>query len=113
MWRSVLLTLSLVACGGADDKPAPTCQQAMAHFYGVNCSYFDGRVDPPHQYTQAEMITVCQDLAIETSASCQGTIDDWLECNDTVAGIPAGQTSGLGDPRCDCSQEQMAILRCN
>jgi hypothetical protein len=103
--------LAVGACGSED--PAPTCQQAMAHFYGVNCFYADATVSPPRKLPQAEMIALCQDLALNAPDSCQGEIDDWLVCNNAVIGSPAGETPQLGDPRCDCSQEQMALLRCD
>lgn len=100
-----------MGCGG-DAKPAPSCQQAMAHFYGVNCFYFDTTTSPPRRYTQTEMIAICQQETIDAPAKCQGEIDDWLSCNADVEGVPPGTMTTLGDPRCDCSQEQMTILRC-
>lgn len=113
MFLGVPIAMAIAMGCGGDAKPAPSCQQAMAHFYGVNCFYYDGSVSPARRIAQTEMVANCQQLAIAAPARCQGEIDDWLECNANVEGVPSGTPTTIGDLRCDCSQEQMTILRCN
>lgn len=109
--RKMIFAIAIMACG-TEAKPAPSCQQAMGHFYGAHCFYFDATKNPPPKFTLADMVLLCQNLTIQAPASCQDEIDSWLTCNAAVIDGPIGGMDGLGDPRCDCSQTQMALLRC-
>jgi hypothetical protein len=104
-FKVVLLTTVLFACGSSE-RPAPSCQQALAHYYAAGCTYFDGRTNPPSPIPQGQMVTFCQDAAINAPASCQDELDVWLRCDDEV---PDHSTT---NEQCDCSQEQMELLRC-
>jgi hypothetical protein len=108
MQRVILGVLCSVAigCGGGDARPAPTCAQAMAHFYAAGCAYFDTNQQPPAPYSQSGAVNFCQGLVVAAPTQCQGEIDDWSECN---AGVPS-PASGNAD--CDCSTPYQALLRC-
>jgi len=103
-----LLVIAIVmtaACGGGAD--APSCQQALGHYYSAGCTYFDQTETPPPQIPQNEMVAFCQFAASEAPDSCQDDLDAWLECNDAV---PDMATSNAD---CDCSNAYMALLRCD
>jgi hypothetical protein len=104
--KVAFLSLGLFACGGSSDKPAPTCQQAIGHYYSAGCSYFDGTVNPPAPIPQGQLVTACQDAAINAPASCQDELDTWLGCNNDVP------TPSTTNEQCDCSVEYMMLLRC-
>lgn len=101
---SILSVLFLIAC--SSDDPPPSCQQAIAHYYSAGCVYLDGRVSPPTMISQTQMISACQSAADEAPRSCQNEFDAWLVCNNEVP------TPSTTTEQCDCSAEQMALLRC-
>lgn len=103
--KVVLMSSVLFACGSTD-KPAPSCQQALSHYYGAGCSYFDQSTNPPTPITQNNMAAFCQEAAANAPATCQDELDVWLRCNDEV---PAMSKTNAD---CDCSVEYMMLLRC-
>jgi hypothetical protein len=106
MRRWILVVLVASAGCGADAKRAPTCAQAMAHFYAAGCRYADGSQQPPVPYSEADAVSLCQELVAAAPAQCQDEIDDWNECNASVPS-PASSTTD-----CDCLQDLQAISRC-
>jgi len=96
---------AIVGCAG-DAKPAPTCQQGLAHYYASGCVYFDATVNPPTPIALSQMVTFCQNVAIQAPSPCQDELDAWLSCNNET---PAGATT---NQQCDCSAEYMSLLRC-
>jgi hypothetical protein len=102
---SMLSSVFLFAC--ASDDPAPSCQQAIAHYYAAGCRYIDTADSPPTTISQTEMINLCLTAAAEAPRSCQSEIDAWLVCNNEVP------TPSMTDQQCDCSTEFMALLRCS
>lgn len=87
------------ACGGTE-RPAPSCQQAFAHYYGIGCTFVELSTGRPAPL--GEITAQCQSTAGSLPAQCQGELDTWLTCLNeiTVCGTA------------DCSQEQMALIRC-
>jgi hypothetical protein len=85
--------LLVTSCGGEDP---PSCQQAIGHYYSAGCTYVD----------QGQVVTACQQTAAGASDSCQDDLDVWLVCNNSV---PEGASM---NSQCDCSEEFMALLRC-
>lgn len=98
--RVALLTALLSACGGGGEE-APSCQQAFAHYYGIGCTFVDLATGQP--VPQGQITADCQSGAATTPDRCQGEFDTWLTCLNEVTACTTG----------DCSQEQMALLRCN
>lgn len=92
--------LFLVGCGG-DAKPAPSCFEAFAHYYAAGCTLVDLSTGQPA--SQSTVTGQCQQSAASLPANCQGELDVYLGCVDEST--PAKQ--------CDCSQEQMALIRCH
>lgn len=101
----VLMVLAPGACGGSDSKP-PSCQQALDHYYAAGCTYVDETTNPPTPIPEGQIVTFCQNAAIQAPKTCQDELDTWLVCNDAV---PARASSNAD---CDCSVEYMALLRC-
>jgi hypothetical protein len=94
---TVVVLQIVAACGGEDP---PSCQQEMASYYGGGCSFVNLSTNQP--ISQNEATGECQSLAGSIRTACDDLLDDWLSCLDATS--PAEQ--------CDCSQEQMALLRC-
>lgn len=103
--RVVLLSVLLSACSSSD--PPPSCQQALTHYYDAGCIYFDSTTSPPTTIPQGQMLAFCQGAAIDAPKSCQDELDAWLVCNNEVPS-PASANAD-----CDCTQEYMALLRCD
>lgn len=97
--RVVLLSVLLCAC--SSDDPPPSCQQAFAAYYAAGCSLVVLATGQP--VSQGQATSDCQSFASTATNSCQGELDGWLTC--IKASTPADN--------CDCSQDQMALLRCN
>jgi hypothetical protein len=92
--------LFVAAC--TSSSTPPSCADAVAHYYAVNCDFTDGS---GNVYSEMQFASVCQQAAGEAPADCIGKLDDWLSCLDSVSG---GTNAG-----CDCSTEQMTLLECN
>lgn len=88
--------LLLAACGS---DPPPSCSQALTHYYQAGCEYRN--LTTGAQIPVGDMIYTCQGIAANAPDHCQGALDAWLVCLDASAA-----------PDCDCSVEQMAVLRC-
>jgi len=95
----LVLVVFLAACGGGDDPPS--CQQAFTAYYAAGCSLIVLATGQP--VSQGQATSDCQSFAASASNSCQSALDDWLVCVEDST--PA--------KNCDCSQDQMALLRCN
>jgi hypothetical protein len=107
--RRWILAALFASAGCADDaKPPPTCEQAMAHFYAVNCVYFTD-ASRSQQISETEMVTRCHRLQGAAPAQCRDDLDDWIECNATV---PGRDSTGPEERRCDCPEERAALLTC-
>jgi len=94
-WLVVLMTMA-----GCGSDPAPSCNEAFTAYYAAGCTFVDLQSGQPVPVGQA--IAGCQGAAATTPVACRDTEDDLLRCIDTSS--PASQ--------CDCSQEQMALIRC-
>lgn len=97
----------LAACStsnGMDESSdnAPTCQDALKHYYGAGCAYYD---QFGNQIELATMIGNCETGAAATPSECQPKLDAWLECDASVS-------SPATNADCDCSQTYMALLTC-
>ncbi len=101
MRKILVLVAVLGACAGEDP---PSCFQAVNNFYDQGCAFVI--LATGAQAPRNEVIGDCQSGAANTPARCQGELDVWLTCLDSVVG-PASTSV------CDCSQEQMAYIRCN
>jgi len=97
----VLATAALTACGGEE---APSCQQAITHYYQSGCAYYD--LQSGRQYSVGEVVGACRDALQVAPASCTDEVEDWLFCMDSV---PDPATSNAD---CDCSYEQERLLTC-
>ena len=87
---SVILSLTVVACGGEDEQPDVSCVGALSHYYQVGCAYFDEFGEIP----LIDMIGDCQTARATSGASCQPALDDWLICLEEAPGND-----------CDCNAE--------
>lgn len=101
-----VMAVAMTGCSSSGDPP-PSCQQALTHYYGAGCSYFDPTTNPPTPIAQSTMIARCQTATTQTPASCLDEVDAWLTCNDRV---PNHATS---DADCDCSASYMLLLECH
>lgn len=95
----ILVTLAMLV-GCSDGDPAPSCQQAIAHYYSIGCTFVE--LSTGRQVSQGEFTAACQQTTSAAPARCQGEIDTWLTCLNEVTECSTGV----------CSQEQMALLRC-
>ena len=92
------LVAALSAC--SSESAAPSCAQAIAHYYSEGCAFVN--LETGEVSTQSEATAGCQAASGQTPNRCDGEVDDWLRCvNETST-----------KEQCDCSEEQMAILRC-
>lgn len=91
----------LGGCGGGDSAPAPSCQEAMEHFYGSGCAFFDSTNTP---YPLAQAINDCHTSLENLAPGCQEPFDTFMACLD---GVATSATCG------DCSREQDALLSCH
>lgn len=99
MRKLMCVLLLITAC--SDSEPAATCQEAFAHYYSIGCTFVDLETGQP--VPQGQITSDCQSLAAAAPSQCQGELDSWLNCLNEVQACATAV----------CSQEQMALLRCN
>jgi len=93
------LLLALLASCAADPTPAPSCQDAVTHFYSVGCEYKDRTTGAVQ--TSSQVAQVCVDLYAQKPA-CKSELDAWAACLD----------ARTGGADCDCSVELQAVTTC-
>lgn len=96
---TMVVVSGLVACGSSA-KPAPSCNQAISAYYAAGCAFRD--LDTGQNVPRDQVIAECQSGAGSTPPACQDEEDDLLVC--LSESTPAMQ--------CDCSEEQMTLIRC-
>lgn len=98
-----ILVLAVGACG----EDAPSCNQAVTHYYAQGCAAVDltngGAIVP-----KETMIVGCLNLVASAPRSCDAELDDFLICLGTVEESPTPVSS-----QCDCTSEQEELLRCS
>ena len=87
---------------GTGCEEVPSCQQAMSHYYGAQCTYVNSETG--HVYSQSEFTSACREILVEIPDACQDAMDEWLICNNNVEGPTVD--------KCDCSQEFDELLIC-
>lgn len=97
--RAALLAL-LVACGGGED--APSCQQAVTHYYDSGCVLTDN--GEPRSVDSA--LGLCQQLLAVAPPQCEDDLADFRSC---LGGVPTPSTTNAD---CDCSPEIDALITC-
>ena len=102
MMTAVLVSILVSACD--DSAAAPSCQQAITHYYTSGCAYFD--LQTGAQIGEGDMISRCQSAAAQAPSQCVAKLDDWLTCNDSV---PDHATNA----QCDCSSSLMTLIECH
>lgn len=101
--KTFAILIATICCTPAcADDPPPSCQQAMAGYYGAGCTFVDLTMNN-RPIPQTEATANCQSLAGSLSSTCEAKLDDWLSCLDVSS--PA--------KNCDCSQQQMAVIACH
>ena len=98
----MMVAVAVAGCGGGEE--APSCQQAVDHYYSSGCAYYD--LETGVQLAAGEVLAACRDVLDRAPASCDEAIDDWLFCLD---GVPEDSSTNA---ECDCSQEQERLLTC-
>jgi major membrane immunogen (membrane-anchored lipoprotein) len=98
MKRSLFAAAVLLAACGSEDPPS--CQQAVATYYGADCR----ATDADGELSEAELRGACQQAVATAPSSCLDELDDFLFCLDSAE-------SG-NDASCDCSREYDSLLRC-
>jgi len=106
MRRAIFGVLFVIVGCGSDAKPAPSCQQGLAHYYASGCVYVDTTNNPPTTIPQSQMVSFCQAATTQAPASCKDELDDWLRCNNET---PPTATKAED---CDCTAEIMSLARC-
>ncbi len=101
--RIALVLVVLVGCAN-DEKPVPSCQQAVTHYYGAGCFFYNAqtRLMTP----SGEAIAACQGLLVDAPNSCIDDLANWRSCLGDVVGPMASNAE------CDCSPEFDALLTC-
>lgn len=102
--RTMLLVCAITfiaACGQTSD--APTCQQAVSHYYAAGCALFRTNGMP---IPELEVIESCKQLLATAPDPC---VDDLADLRSCLGGVPLPSASNAD---CDCSEEQDAILTC-
>jgi hypothetical protein len=82
----------------------PSCQQAFTHFYEAGCVYTD--LSTGSEIPVGDMIEACRQVLAEAPSICDGEVDDWIVCIDSV------QSPSTTNADCDCSSEQEALFIC-
>lgn len=95
----ILGVLLLAAC----ESDPPSCQQAMTHYYGAQCTFINANTNMV--LTQNEAFSTCTQVNAAVPDRCRGEFETWLECLNSVV--------GKTDVGCDCSQEQDALFACD
>jgi hypothetical protein len=96
----VLVAACLVGCG----EEAPSCQQAVTHYYDAGCKLVN--LATGTDFTKNEIIADCRNTIATFPARCEGELEDLRFCFDSVPS-PAKTNAD-----CDCSQEQDALATC-
>lgn len=96
-----LVALAFLASCGED---APSCQQAVDHYYGAGCRLVN--LQTGVEFTAAEVIADCKGALAAAPDRCQDELDDLRSCWGGV------RTPAASIADCDCSREQDAILTC-
>lgn len=98
----VLLVVGfLMGCGG--EEP-PSCQQAVEHYYGAGCGFYD--LDTGDPIPANTIISVCRDIVSgSTTAACDSATEDFRFC---LADVP---DVAMVNADCDCSQSQERLLQ--
>lgn len=97
------LAVAIAAMGCAErvaNRPAPTCREALAHFYVVGCEYRDIESGAP--FSLGQITNDCEAYVAELSTRCPREVPDWISC--------MGETTRADG--CDCSPEQNALIEC-
>jgi hypothetical protein len=103
MKRWVIL-LGVAACTSSSSEDVPSCQQAVAHYYGAGCALFMTNGQP---YSELETVANCKELlATAPNVSCEHALEDLRVCFGTV------RSPATSNADCDCSVEQDALLTC-
>lgn len=103
MGTTIAIVVGLAACGGEE---APSCQQAIDHFYGAGCTFYDTSTTPPTATPQGTALNLCSQINVQIPERCRGEFDDWKFCLDSVAG-------GTNESCASCSQEMDALFACD
>lgn len=99
----MVLVVALVACGGGEE--APTCQEAIGHFYGAGCALFDTNGQP---FSELVILEDCKrSLAIADDTSCEDEFADYRAC---LASVPS---PGNAQSCSSCAAEQEALFTCD
>lgn len=102
---SVVWVIAMAACGGDDPEPAPSCQQAVVHYYEAGCRLY---TTTGQEYAGAEVVENCKQLlASSPSDACDGALEDLRRC---FGGVPSPASNNAD---CDCSAEQDALFTCD
>lgn len=75
--RTILALVLVVGCAKDEDKPPPTCVDALANFYGVGCQFADANGTPT---SQAAAVNACEQIASMTGDACRYDLDAWRLC---------------------------------
>ncbi|MCA9623121.1 MAG: hypothetical protein KC731_29080 [Myxococcales bacterium] len=95
---SLAFALLLVACGSEDP---PSCPEAVATYYGANCSFTDPGSGDPVSEDQAS--SDCQAWREASPDACNDAFDAFLICLNGVS----------SDNQCnDCNQAQADWISC-
>ncbi len=111
--RMKWIVVVLIAAGCFHDEPAPpdaalpapSCQQAMEHYYDSQCVLFNPVGGA--KYTLGEAVAHCQMLLGAAVSSC---LDEWDTLKRCYGSAPSPASS---DADCDCSREQDATTTCD
>lgn len=98
--RAVLLLL-IAACGGGGED-APSCQQAVSHYYAAGC-VLTSNGQPT---SESDSLRLCQELLLDAPRQCEDDLADFRSC---LGGVPTPSTTNTD---CDCSPEIDALLTC-
>jgi hypothetical protein len=102
----VFVLAGAAACGGGgdDSEQGLSCEEAIGHFYGVSCSFFDATTSPVTPVPQAEALTMCNQFDNDTPEQCRQKFEEWKLCLTYVENAAQCAT---------CTQEIDALRACN
>jgi hypothetical protein len=102
MMKTMGIVLVAALAAGCEGEP-PSCQQAIAHFYGEGCAFFS---TSGVETSQNGALEACLEISVDNAPGCDDELGDWLICLHNVERPPNAQS-------CDCSQDLMALITCN
>ncbi len=102
MLKKMVVAIAMCAVGCGEDEEAPSCQQAMASFYGAGCFFYDTSTTPMTTTSENAALSACQQVNIGIPERCRPKFDDWKTCLAATTMADCAMCSPEGDALFAC-----------